>query len=194
MGLKYEVQDAGPRREELWNQKTVRVFAGGFDINPEHFPRSVTYALKGLPMNVNHTSRQARPVKTAVVAAALGAEGVEITVKKNHLFIVGDIIGDGAKAAAITAIDTSGATTDVITIGAAIGAKAIGAVLAISEEAGNNKPIRKANALNYADVKLDGQPSVSAIYAADEVRRGRLPYALTDAIESDLTARFLFIP
>lgn len=192
--MKYEVTEAGPRREELWNQKTVRVFSGGFNINPNDFPRGVDYVKQGTPLSIDWATRNAKPVKTAELTANLGATATEIVVKKGHLFIVGDHIGDGEKASTITAIEENNATTDKITIDAALGAQPAGTILTVSSEAGDSKALRAASALNYADVKLEGQPSVSGIYAADEVRESRLPYPITDAIKESLTSRFLFIP
>src|SRR5690606_16414076 len=108
--------------------------------------------------------------------ANLGASATEMVVKKGHLFIVGDFIGNGTKASTITAIEENDTNTDKITIDAALGAQSSGTVLTVSSEAGDNKALRAASVLNYADVKLEGQPSVSGIYAADEVRESRLPY------------------
>lgn len=192
--MKYEVTDPGPVREELWNEKTVRVHYGGFNINPADFPAGTEYAKKGLPLNVDFATRNAKPVKTAKLTAALGASATSVVVAKGHLFKAGDHIGNGTKASTITAINTSSPSADTLTISAALGAQAEGTVLTISTEAGDDKPVLEATKLNYADVKLEGQPSVSAIYAVDEVRESRLPYPLTDEIKASLTNRFLIIP
>ncbi|WP_262246963.1 hypothetical protein [Parapedobacter soli] len=181
-------------RTELWNQKTVRVHSGGFNINPNDFPRSVEYVKQGTPLSIDWSTRNAKPVKTVKLTAALGAGATEILVKKGHLFIVGNHIGNGTKASTITAIESEDDTTDKITIDAALGAQPIDTVLTESTEAGDNKALVTASVLNYADVKLEGQPSVSGIYAADEVRESRLPYPITAAIKESLTVRFLFIP
>jgi len=191
--MRYEVTESGPVRHELWNEKTVRVHFGGFNLNVSDFPSGVGYAKKGLPLHVDFVTRNARPVKTAKLAAALGGSAVAVVVGKNHIFKVGDFIGNGTKASEITAI-TSGATTDTLTIDVALGALPEGTVLTLSTEKGDNKALYEATKLNYADVKLEGQPSCSAIYAVDEVRESRLPYPLTDAIKESLTNRFLIIP
>ncbi|PPL04971.1 hypothetical protein [Parapedobacter indicus] len=192
--MKYEVNEAGPVREELWDEKTVRVHTGGFNINPNDFPRSVEYIKKGTPLAIDWATRNAKPVKTVTLAAALEADDTEVIVKKNHTFLVNEHVGNGTKAATISAIDSVDTATDKLTISAALGALPEGTVLTISTEAGDNKALLVATKLNYADVKLEGQPSVSAIYAADEVRESKLPYALTDAIKTSLTVRFLIIP
>lgn len=191
--MKYEVTEPGPNRVEMWDQKTVKVHSGGFNINPNDFPRGEGYAKKGLLLNVNFATRSAKPVKTVVLAAAATDAATDLVVAKNHILVVGDIIGNGTKSAAITAI-TPGQTTDTITIDAALGALAKDTVLQSSVEAGDNKALLAATKINYADVKLEGQPSVTAIYAADEVRESKLPYAITEAAKESLTVRFLFIP
>lgn len=194
--MEYRVEEAGGLREEIWNEKTVRVHAGGFNLNPSEFPAGEKYAKKGLPLNIDWDTRKVKPVKTAVVASTVGGSDTDIYVKKNHIFKVGDFIGNGTKSASITVIDTSDPDVDKISLSAAIGAQAVNVVLTICEAAGDNKPLRKANGLNYADVEVQGKvhPVASVIYAVDEVHRSRLPYAVSAAMESDLTARFLFIP
>ena len=192
--MEYEVTESGPIREELWNEKTVRVHYGGFNLSAADFPAGAV-AKKGLPLAVDFTTRDAKPVKTLVLAANLGASATSISANKNHIFKVGDHVGNGTKASTITAIDSTTSTTvDAITISAALGALTAGTVLTQSTEAGDEKPLLVANKLNYADVKITAQPHCSAIYAVDEVRETKLPYALTDDIKESLTNRFLIIP
>jgi len=191
--MKYEVTLPGPDRAEMWNQKTVLVHTGGFNLSVNDFPSGIGYAKKGLPLSVDFNTRNAKPVKTAKVTAVVADDAVAIPVEKGHIFKVGDFIGNAAAASAITAI-TSGSTTDTITIGTTLGEElAEGDVLTGATEAGAAK-LLVANKLNYADVRLEGQPSCTAIYAADEVRESKLPYPLTDAIKTSLTLRFLIIP
>lgn len=67
-------------------------------------------------------------VKTAKIAAEVGAEDKTIKVDKFHNFKVGDIImpDGGSVAHAITAIDESNKKYDIITVGTALGAIATG--------------------------------------------------------------------
>lgn len=76
-------------------------------------------------------------VKVAEVTAAVADSGKTITVKKGSLFNVGDfvLLNVGDKASKITAIDTSGSDTDKITIDTALGAIAIGGLIAQASEA-----------------------------------------------------------
>lgn len=191
--MKYEVNEPGPDREELWNQKTVRVHTGGFNLSVADFPSGIGYAKQGLPLAVDFTTRNAKPVKTAKVTAVVADDAVAIPVEKGHIFKAGDFIGTATAAAEITAV-TSGASSDTITVTATLGEElAEGAVLTSATEAGEGK-LHVATKLNYADVRLEGQPSCTAIYAADEVRESKLPFPLTDAIKTSLTLRFLIIP
>ena len=191
--MKYEVTEAGPIREELWNEKTVRVHFGGFNLDVDDFPAGIGYAKKGLPLAVDFATRNATPVKTAKVTAVVADDATAIPVAKGHIFKVGDFIGTADGAQVITGI-TAGADSDTITVGTTLGeALAVGDVLTSATGAGEGK-LHEATKLNYADVKLEGQPSCSAIYAVDEVREGKLPYPLTDAIKESLTNRFLIIP
>lgn len=65
-------------------------------------------------------------VKVAVLVAIAAADATTYDVAKGHDFKVGDFImlKEGGKAYAITAIDTSDATKDVITVGTTLGAAA----------------------------------------------------------------------
>jgi hypothetical protein len=65
-------------------------------------------------------------VKTAALSAAVTATATDYPVLKGHHFKVGDVImlGEGGKASAITAIDTSAPLIDTITVGTTLGAVA----------------------------------------------------------------------
>jgi hypothetical protein len=65
-------------------------------------------------------------VKTGALTSDVTATDTDYPVRKGHHFKVGDVImlKEGGKASAITAIDTSGAAFDVLTVGATIGVAA----------------------------------------------------------------------
>lgn len=67
-------------------------------------------------------------VKIAIVQTAVGAAGKAIDVPKGHHFKVGQFVmkAAGGLAYAITAIDTTNANKDVITIGTTLGVIALG--------------------------------------------------------------------
>lgn len=86
-------------------------------------------------------------VKTAALTAAATATATTYNVAKGHNFKVGDFImlKEGSKAYAISAIDTSAADQDVITVATTIGAAAaIGDAIyeAAAESAGTTSAFR----------------------------------------------------
>jgi len=74
-------------------------------------------------------------VKTAEAVEAVAASGTSIKIAKGSHFKVGDfvMIAVNGKAYAITAIDTTEATYDTVTIGTAIGAIAKGGVIMLAD-------------------------------------------------------------
>jgi len=79
-------------------------------------------------ISYDEITRVGKVVKSTNATAIVNAGVLTIPVKKGHTFKVGDIIAKivGGKASAITAIDTSNALIDTITIGAALEALAAG--------------------------------------------------------------------
>lgn len=175
---------------ELWQEKTVHVLSGGFNIQNFASFAVLGKLPKGIPLAVDFKNHTATPVKGVVLNSALGASDTTAQVKKNGLFAVGDFIGTGTKAVQITAINTDNAAYNVITLSEAIGAVANGGVLFSATEAGAGK-VLAINALNYADVKYTpGVFACSAIIQAYEVNNSRLPYPLTTTQISQLGDRF----
>ncbi|MDR1371922.1 MAG: hypothetical protein LBJ17_02175 [Dysgonamonadaceae bacterium] len=91
-------------------------------------------------------------VKTAKVRTAADANATTYQVEKGHNFKVGDFLGNAAKAYAITAIDTSNASYDVLTVGTTLGAAAVGHVLFEGDKAAASGVTYK-----YAPVALVGE-------------------------------------
>lgn len=60
--------------------------------------------------------------KTAVVQEALAGAATALKVKKNHLFVVGDFISNGIASTEITAIVTTNADYDLLTLTAQLSA------------------------------------------------------------------------
>lgn len=73
--------------------------------------------------------------KTALVVEAVAASGTSVKIAKGSHFKVGDFVMSAVngKAYAITAIDTTNATYDTVTIGTAIGAIAKGAIIMLAD-------------------------------------------------------------
>ena len=189
--MKYEIISAGSPTEELWQEKTVRVHSGGFSVDMTKIDAAAqAYAKKGQPFLVDFATRKATPIKSVKVTAVAGATATEYQVAKGHTFKVGDTIGKGDKSSTITAIDTTEAGYDTLTLAATITAAAVGDILSTFS---GTSPVLP-NVLNYADVRLEGQPSISGIYEAHEVKLSKLPHPLTAEMQTALTSRFLFIP
>lgn len=73
--------------------------------------------------------------KTALVVEAVAASGTSVKIAKGSHFKVGDFVMSAVngKAYAITAIDTTNATYDTVTIGTAIGVIAKDAILMLAD-------------------------------------------------------------
>lgn len=84
----------------------------------------------GTVMGYDELTRKASPLKVATLNADAGNTDVTYQVKKGHLFAVGDYLAAvvGGKAYAITAIDTSNADYDVLTVGTTLGVALVAGV------------------------------------------------------------------
>lgn len=96
-------------------------------------------------------------VKFAKVVEDVAASGTSIKVAKNHHFKVGDVVfaEAGSAAYAISAINSSNAAYDVLTVGTTLGALSNGAYLFHAPEAGET-----AGAFKYVPFAVlgSGQP------------------------------------
>lgn len=95
---------------------------GGFVL--DHSTLTVGDTVKaGQPVGYNEATRKANVVKVAKVYENAGSSATVIKVYKGHHFKVGDYIAKtvGSAAYAITAIDTSNAAYDSITVGTTLG-------------------------------------------------------------------------
>lgn len=76
--------------------------------------------LEGTPIAVG-TAGKYNVCKTAKIVTAAAIDAVAYEVAKGHHFKVGQFLGTGSVAYAITAIDKTGADKDVITLGTTLG-------------------------------------------------------------------------
>ena len=107
-------------------------------------------------------------IKTVAVVEAVAASGTAIKVAKGSHFKVGDklMAAKGSTAVSITAINTSELTYDTLTVSAALGALAVGAVLeqAKAAEASGEFPVApKALTGDSYDVEELDNHLVSAV-------------------------------
>jgi len=191
--MHYDVTPKDTPQKELWQEKTVHRLSGGFNIVGFASFASLGRLPKGIALNINFATRNATPIKGAVLQANLGASDTTAKILKNGLFAVGDFIGNAANAVQITAINTSNAAYDELTLSAAIGAVTAGGVLHSATALGAAK-ILPATGLNYADVKWQpGAFHCSCIIQAYEVTNAYLPYPLTTTQKTELTSRFFIV-
>lgn len=141
----------------------------------------------GTVMGADAATRKAKVIKTAKVQANASNTDVAIKVEKGHLFVVGDYLAAvvGGKAYAITAIDTTNAAYDVLTVGTTLAvALSVGDALFESSATGATAAVYAtvAKGLLFQDTKVGvNEPLAIAIRAT--VYERRIP-VVTDAIKA----------
>jgi len=103
-------------------QKEFEVAQGGFLLDTIGLPPD-ELVTPGTPVGFDEVTRKVTVLKTAVLYANATDTENNYQVKKGHFLTVGEDLGAeiGGAAYAITAIDTSNADYDVITIGPTLG-------------------------------------------------------------------------
>lgn len=102
--------------------KVIENAQGGFVL--DHSTLTVGDTVKaGQPLSINEATRKANVVKVAKVYENASNSATDIKVYKGHHFKVGDYIAKtvGGAAYAITAINTSNAAYDTLTVGTTLG-------------------------------------------------------------------------
>jgi hypothetical protein len=120
MGLKL-VKESGVDQIPIF-QKEFEVAQGGFLLDTIGLPPD-ELVTPGTPVGFDEVTRKVTVLKTAVLYANAIDTETNYQVKKGHFLTVGEDLGAeiGGAAYAITAIDTSNADYDVITIGPTLG-------------------------------------------------------------------------
>jgi len=194
--FEYKFTAPAKKTNELWQEKTVHVLSGGFNIKNFDAFAVLGYLPKGIPLSLNFDTREATPIKGAIVYEAAGSGATAIKVKKQTpglLFVAGDIIGNATQTTTVASVDKSNVAYDVINLNAAIGALSVDSALLSGSEVGVGK-ILKATGLSYADVTYKtGKTGVDCIIQAYEVKNKFLPYPLTTTQISEITSRFFVI-
>lgn len=147
--------------------KDIQLAQGGFLLDQTGLSIGVKVP-SGTPLVINETTRVATFLHSASVTAVAGGTATSYQIAKGSTLKVGDnaaIGATGGKAYPITAIDTSNASYDTITVGTSIGAAAVGDVIYASTATGATASALPAiNARLYDEVY--GKPtgvSVSAV-------------------------------
>lgn len=181
--MEYQIIDATTVQEGVWDEKTCIREDAGISIDKTNLPANMAYLPKGSPIGLNKAKDKAVLVKTAEVFENAVA-GKSIKIGKRHALVKGDIIGGNE----VTAIDSSNANYDVVTIKTALTADNIGEVtkgIVLSEDV-------VTLGLNYATVKLDSMPSCTPTVQAYKIDEASLPYPINDKIKNELTCRHHF--
>jgi hypothetical protein len=167
----------------LWDVSTIEVYDGGFLLDKSNLPANMKAIPRGAFLAVDLEERKASVVKTVALQEAITASTTTVKVKKNSLFAKNDVVGVGSKFVTVGDINTSDSDFDSFEITAnALGAVAVEAVLQSFKD---GKAMR-VDGFNYADVKIDAEPSVSVIFKVYKVEFERLPFPITDEIIASL--------
>ena len=134
----------------------------------------------GTPVVYDEVTRVASILHNARAQANAGASAVNYPVEKGHSLAVGDYLASGAvggKAFAITAIDTSNASFDTITVGTTIGAVTAGDLLFASTATGATASALPAiNGLTYDEIIVSSNISLSVVIRGTVYAR-RVPWS-----------------
>ena len=181
-----------PVNKILWDEIDAKRSQGGFTLAANTPASGVTgWIFKGLPLNVNYTTRVAEVVKTATVIT--GSTTTATRIAKGSLFSIGDVIANAidGTGVAITAIDrTTSPDYDILTHTTNGGAFAADTVLfeAAAVGTGDAAYLFSANALLSDNTKITGSATVTAVISAQEIIEANLPAPVTDAVKTALNA------
>lgn len=169
-GIKYDLIPQAVEKE-LCNIATIYRLAGGFNLVDDKLVAG-TYLPHLAPLAVDFTIRKAKAVKNVKIYENAASNATAIKVEKNSLVYVNMYLGNGSKAAQVTAIDKTNATYDLLTItlGAAVTAGdvlfEVGATASVS---GVHKITIGTNAANTDTLTIDGVVYTFATAAAEGV-------------------------
>lgn len=166
----------------VW-QKVYDLLPGGFTLVITNLAVG-NKVVAGTPLLCSETSRTATVVKTATMQASAGNTDTDYKVLKGHHFKVGDYLASvvGGKAYAITAIDTTNAAYDLLTVGTTLAVVlAAGDVLFQSSATGASAAALTAtpNALLHEEAYVvDGYTAVNGVVRGNVFER-RIPGLLS---------------
>lgn len=188
------IGDKDPVQKILWDEQKADRVSGGFTLPASILPSAtdIPYLLKGALLAVNYTSRVANLMKTATFVSGGGTTNTRIS--KDNVFIVGDVIADtvGNNSVAITAIDRTNDSYDVLTHLTNGGAYTEDIFLAAS--VGSSAAYKyTSNAILSDNAKNAGSITVTGIIGALEIQGLNLSYPHPTAIRTALGARFQYV-
>jgi hypothetical protein len=143
----------------VW-QTVLETAQGGFTLT-EPTAKGTTIPA-GTPIGYDEATRIAKIAKVAVATAPAADNATSYQVKKGSPIKVGDTVKSGASGEQnVTAIDTSNADHDTITVGATLGVAVAAGDAIFVDDAG----YQNVKGLSFADVDVpeDGQIGVSVV-------------------------------
>ena len=188
-GIKYDLKGQEVEKE-LYNVKTGYRLAGGFNLEDNDIAEG-TYVPVLAPLSVDFKTRIAKVSKA--VKATENIDNTTLKIQKGSLVKKGMHIGNGTKGATISAIDTTNANYDTLTLSATIDGVKAGDVLFEAKTVEGKEVKNPANFLNYARVKKEAGATVTALGQAYEIQTEKLYTPVSEQDKATLGARFMFI-
>ncbi len=158
--------------------KDIQLAQGGFILDTDGLPEGFVVKA-GHPMSFDESTRKAKALTTGKVVESAGASATDYKIEKGSTFVVGANFAakTGNKAYPITAIDKSNADYDLVTVGTTIGAVSAGDFVFASTTTGASNSAMAPNGLNYRDVVVGRDQSVSVVIRGTVYAR-RVPYSV----------------
>ncbi len=161
MGLQLK-KETGSSQKQIW-QRVDQLAQGGFTIDAAGFTGTI---LAGAPVLFNEETRVAKILKLAEIFETAGSV-TSYKIAKGHNLAVGDHVSKtvGGAAYTITAINTTNAAYDTITVGTTIGAVTAGEAIFKSSASGASAGALDVapNGLLYDDVTVGVEDSVAVV-------------------------------
>ncbi|MBR8535394.1 hypothetical protein KDU71_07465 [Carboxylicivirga sediminis] len=198
--MQFVIKNPDPIKKELWPEESVYKLTGGFTFDRSVLKDGVDMLEKGALFAADYANKTAKLVKTAKLHANATNAATDYQVGKNHQFKVGEYFAatKGGAAYAITAVDTSNAAYDVITLGTTLGVALTAAddvVFFESSAEGADVAAEKnvANTVLIHDQKLEEHNAINLAARIFEIIESKLPYAVHALNKTSLGDRFLFV-
>jgi hypothetical protein len=164
----------------IW-QTDPETFSGGFTLDTTGLVIG-TVIPAGTPMSANEATRMAAPLNTATIFENAGSSATQYKVNKGSLIATGQNWSPtvGGVSYAVTAVDATNATYDLITVATTLGALSVGA--GIFQSSGNGATAGAYNVavrgLLYEDTTVAVNADVALVYEGYVYAR-RIPYVPT---------------
>ncbi len=191
-GFSYNLNSASVA-EEICDVQTLHHKRGAYRLDTTGLTIGTTLP-RFTPVAVDLATRMVAVVKNVKVLEEAAADATTVKIAKNSLVYVGMLLGTGSKGAKVTAIDTSNAAYDTITLEAAFSVKvSANTVLFEASAAGGTTPKNVANFVIYEETKVEqGIVTVALIMRAYEIQEAKLILPFSTKDKEALTSRFQF--